>query len=103
MLGLILKKYSQKQEKGAPQLGTLGAGNHFLEIQKVDKIYLPEVTKVFGIKKEGQVTVMIHTGSRGFGHQVCTDYLRILESRFRDEIKKLPNRELVYAPAGTQE
>jgi tRNA-splicing ligase RtcB len=46
---------------------------------------------------------MIHTGSRGFGHQVCTDYLRILESRFRDELRKLPDRELVYAPAGTHE
>jgi len=46
---------------------------------------LPEIAKVFGIEKENQVCVMIHTGSRGFGHQVCTDYLRILKSRFRDE------------------
>jgi tRNA-splicing ligase RtcB len=91
------------RKRGAPQLGTLGAGNHFLEIQKVDKIYLPEVARVFGIEKEGQVTVLIHTGSRGFGHQVCTDYLRILESRFRDELRKLPDRELVYAPSGTKE
>jgi tRNA-splicing ligase RtcB len=91
------------KKRGAPQLGTLGAGNHFLEIQSVDKIFLPEVAKVFGIEKEGQVLVMIHTGSRGFGHQVCTDYLRILESKFRDEIRKLPDRELVYAPAGTKE
>jgi len=91
------------KKRGAPQLGTLGAGNHFLEIQVVNKIFLPEVAKVFGIEKPGQVCVMIHTGSRGFGHQVCTDYLRILESRFRDEIKKLPDRELVYAPSGTRE
>ena len=91
------------KKRGAPQLGTLGAGNHFLEIQKVDKIFLPEVAKVFGIERPGQVTVMIHTGSRGFGHQVCTDYLRILETKFRDEIGKLPDRELIYAPSGTQE
>ncbi len=97
-------KISEKaKRRGAPQLGTLGAGNHFLEIQKVDKIYLPEIAKIFGIEKVGQVTIMIHTGSRGFGHQVCTDYLRILESKFRDELRKLPDRELVYAPAGSKE
>jgi len=97
------KVSNEARKRGAPQLGTLGAGNHFLEIQKVDKIYLPEVAKVFGIEKTDQVMVMIHTGSRGFGHQVCTDYLRILENVFRDEIRKLPDRELVYAPAGTKE
>ncbi len=97
------KVSNEARKRGAPQLGTLGAGNHFLEIQKVDKIYLPEVAKVFGIEREGQVCVMIHTGSRGFGHQVCTDYLKILESRFKDELRKLPDRELVYAPAGTKE
>ncbi len=97
-------KVSEKaKRRGAPQLGSLGAGNHFLEIQKVDKIYLPEVAKVFGIEREGQITVMIHTGSRGFGHQVCTDYLRILEHSFRSELRKLPDRELVFAPAGTRQ
>ncbi len=94
---------NEAKKRGAPQLGTLGGGNHFLEIQVVDKIFLPEVAKVFGIEKPGQVTVMIHTGSRGFGHQVCTDHLRILENKFRDEIRKLPDRELVYAPSGTKE
>ncbi len=89
--------------RGAPQLGTLGAGNHFLEIQYVEKIYLPKIAKIFGINNENQVCVMIHTGSRGFGHQVCTDYLRILENAFRDKVKKLPDRELVYAPSGTKE
>jgi len=89
--------------RGSPQLGTLGAGNHFLEIQYVEKIYLPEVAKIFGIDRENQVCVMIHTGSRGFGHQVCTDYLRTLENAFRGKIGKLPDRELVYAPAGTKE
>lgn len=97
-------KVSEKaKSRGAPQLGSLGAGNHFLEIQVVDKIYLPDVAKVFGIDRVGQICVMIHSGSRGLGHQVCTDYLQILESRFRDEIRNLPDRELVYAPAGTKE
>jgi tRNA-splicing ligase RtcB (3'-phosphate/5'-hydroxy nucleic acid ligase) len=104
MKGADASKISNEAKKrGAPQLGTLGAGNHFLEIQKVDKIYLPEVAKVFGIEKEGQVCVMIHTGSRGFGHQVCTDYLRILESKFRDKLRELPDRELIYAPSGSKE
>lgn len=90
-------------KRGMPQLGSLGAGNHFLEIQMVEKIFLPEIAKVFGIENEEQITVMIHTGSRGFGHQVCTDYLQILERAFHNEIRKLPDRELVYAPAGTKE
>jgi len=94
---------SRALQRGAPQLGSLGAGNHFLEIQAVDKIFLPEVAKVFGIEKENQVCVMIHTGSRGFGHQVCTDYLKILETKFHDLIKKLPDRELIYAPSKTKE
>lgn len=89
------------KKRGAPQLGSLGAGNHFLEIQVVDKIYNPEVAKVFGIEKEGQVMVMIHTGSRGLGHQVCSDYLRIMENKFHDVIKKLPDRELIYAPVNS--
>ncbi|MBU5678306.1 MAG: RtcB family protein [Candidatus Aenigmatarchaeota archaeon] len=98
------EKVSEKaKERGLPQLGSLGAGNHFLEIQRVDKIYIPDIAKRFGIEKENQVCVMIHTGSRGLGHQVCTDYLQILERRFHNEIKKLPDRELIYAPSGTQE
>lgn len=96
------KASASAKKRGAPQLGTLGAGNHFLEIQIVEKILLPDVANVFGIK-EGQVLFMIHTGSRGFGHQVCADYLKILESSFRNIVEKLPDRELVYAPSGTQE
>ncbi|NOZ81942.1 MAG: RtcB family protein [Candidatus Micrarchaeota archaeon] len=88
--------------RGAPQLGSLGAGNHFLEIQKVEKIFLPEVASVLGLE-ENQICVMIHTGSRGFGHQVCTDYIQILERAFREELRRLPDRQLVYAPAETQE
>lgn len=89
-------------ERGMPQMGCLGAGNHFLEVQAVDKIFNPEVAKKFGITKEGQITIMIHTGSRGFGHQVCTDFLREMEQKYHDLVKKLPDRELVYAPAGSE-
>ncbi len=91
------------KRRGAPQLGTLGSGNHFLEIQVVDKIYNPEVAKAFGIEEGGQVVVMVHTGSRGLGHQVASDYIREFERRFRDIVRKLPDRELVYAPWGTKE
>ncbi len=90
------------KKRGMPQIGSLGAGNHFLEVQYVDKIYDPAVAKVFGIEEEGQVTVMIHTGSRGLGHQVCSDYLREMERQFSHLIAKLPDRELVYAPAGSE-
>ncbi|MBI5332876.1 MAG: RtcB family protein [Candidatus Aenigmarchaeota archaeon] len=91
------------KKRGAPQLGTLGAGNHFLEIQTVNQIFLPEIAKTFGIEKQNQICIMIHTGSRGLGHQVCSDYIRILEEAFRSELSKLPDRELVYAPSGTQQ
>ena len=67
------------KNRGLTQIGTLGSGNHFLEIQKVDKIFNPKTAKAFGITHEGQVTVMIHCGSRGYGHQVCSDYLRVME------------------------
>ncbi len=89
-------------KRGMNQMGCLGAGNHFLEIQAVDKIFNPAVAKAFGIEKEGQVTVMIHTGSRGFGHQVCTDFLREMEMKYNDLIHNLPDRELVYAPSGSE-
>ncbi|MCJ7589318.1 MAG: RtcB family protein [Candidatus Aminicenantes bacterium] len=83
-------------ERGAPQLGTLGSGNHFLEFQKVDRIFNAEVARAFGIDAEGQVTVMIHCGSRGLGHQVATDYIEIMENKAGTQ--GLPDRELVNAP-----
>jgi tRNA-splicing ligase RtcB len=83
-------------ERGLPQLGTLGAGNHFLEIQKVREIFDPAVAKVFGIESEGQVMVMIHCGSRGLGHQVATDSIELMENRVGT--RGLPDRELVHAP-----
>ena len=68
-------KVSDKaKRRGIPQLGSLGSGNHFLEIQVVDEIYNDEVASVYGLEK-GMVVIMIHSGSRGCGHQVCSDYL----------------------------
>ncbi|MEM1524120.1 MAG: RtcB family protein [Candidatus Nanoarchaeia archaeon] len=96
------KVSSTAKSRGLPQLGSLGAGNHFLEVQKVDKIYNREVAKVFGIEEEGQVMIMIHTGSRGLGHQVCSDYLREMERKYHEVIAKLPDRELVYAPSKSE-
>jgi len=83
-------------ERGIPQLGTLGSGNHFLEIQKVDRILDPAAAKAFGIDAVGQVLVMIHCGSRGLGHQVATDYIEAMTDQYG--VKGLPDRELVHAP-----
>ena len=82
------------KKRGKPQLGTLGAGNHFLELQIVDEIYDEEIAKVFGLKK-GQITIMIHCGSRGLGHQVASDYIRLMDEKYgHPEF----DRELVNAP-----
>ena len=82
--------------RGRPQLGTLGAGNHFLEIQKVEEIYDEKIAKTFGVDKKGQILVMIHTGSRGFGHQIASDYIRLMEDKYG--VENLPDRELINAP-----
>jgi tRNA-splicing ligase RtcB len=97
------KVSSTAKSRGLTQIGTLGSGNHFLEIQKVDKIYNPETAKVFGITQEGQVTVMIHCGSRGYGHQVCSDYLRVMERAVEKYKITLPDRELACAPGNSPE
>ena len=91
------------KKRGLTQIGTLGSGNHFLEVQKVDKIFNPRTAKVFGIEHEGQVTVMIHCGSRGYGHQVCSDYLRVMERAVRKFNIDLPDRELACAPGSSNE
>ncbi|UCG37008.1 MAG: RtcB family protein [Candidatus Bathyarchaeota archaeon] len=91
------------KNRGATQVGTLGSGNHFLEIQRVDKIFNPSVAEAFGINEEGQVTVMIHCGSRGFGHQICSDYLRVMERAVHKYRINLPDRELACAPGKTRE
>ena len=89
-------------ERGRGQLGTLGSGNHFLEVQIVEEIYDEAAAGVLGLLP-GQVTVMIHTGSRGFGHQVCTDYLRQLEGAIRKYGIQLPDRQLACAPLDSPE
>jgi tRNA-splicing ligase RtcB len=95
---------SQKaKQRGAPQIGSLGAGNHFIEIQKVQEIFKPEAARIFGITNIGQIVVMIHTGSRGFGHQVCSDHLRILEQAVRKYGIWLPDRQLACAPVKSKE
>jgi len=97
-------KVSRKaKERGAPQLGTLGSGNHFLEIQVVDKIYLPNIAKNIGIFGEGQITIMVHTGSRGLGHQVASDYLVIMERAMRKYGIEVPDRELAAVPFSSNE
>ncbi len=90
------------RKRGRPQLGTLGSGNHFLEIQRVDKIFDEDLAKKFGLF-EGQVTVMIHCGSRGAGHQICTDHLQVLSRAVRKYGIELPDKQLACAPLGTPE
>jgi tRNA-splicing ligase RtcB len=91
------------KSRGLGQIGTLGSGNHFLEVQKVDKIYNPQVAKTFGLIHEGQVTAMIHCGSRGFGHQICSDYLQVTERAVQKYRISLPDRELACAPGLSNE
>ena len=86
------------KQRGAPQLGTLGSGNHFLEVQVVDRVYLPEVAAAFGIQGVGQVVVLIHSGSRGLGHQVCDDHLRAMGTAVRKYGIEVPDRQLACAP-----
>ena len=99
-----ISKISEKaKQRGAPQLGSLGAGNHFLEIEKVATIYDHDAAKAFGVTNEGQIMVMIHTGSRGFGHQVCTDHLQVLEQAVKKYNIWLPDRQLACAPVNSKE
>jgi len=90
------------RKRGAPQLGSLGSGNHFLEVQKVTEIHDEEAASRMGIK-EGTITVLIHCGSRGFGHQVCSDYLRISEQAMAKYDINLPDRELACVPNNSDE
>lgn len=87
-------------ERGIPQLGSLGSGNHFIEIQKVDKLYDPKTAAVFDLFAPGQILVMIHCGSRGFGHQVASDNIRMMEASC--SYKDLPDRQLICAPINSK-
>ena len=93
------------RKRGRTQLGTLGSGNHYLEVQvaRKDKIFDPEVAKVFGIEKPDQVVVMVHCGSRGFGHQIATDYLKVFDQVMQREGLHVPDRELACAPFQSKE
>ena len=93
---------SQKaKDRGRNQLGSLGSGNHFLEVQRVTDLYDPEVAEAFGLR-EDQIVVLVHCGSRGLGHQVCSDYLRGIEREHGDLLERLPDKELAAAPAGSR-
>ena len=89
-------------ERGRDQLGTLGSGNHFLEVQTVERIYDEQAANVLGLFP-GQVTVLLHTGSRGFGHQVCTDHLAVMERAVKKYGIQLPDRQLACAPVNSGE
>jgi len=91
------------RKRGAPQLGSLGSGNHFLEVQKVQEIHDKEAAKRMGIYNEGQITILIHCGSRGFGHQVCSDYLRVSEQALQKYNITLADRELACVPNSSEE
>ena len=97
------KVSGEAKKRGAKSLGTLGSGNHFLEIETVNEIHDLESAKAFGMTGIGQVCVLMHTGSRGLGHQVCSDYLRIVEAGAPNFKFTLPDRELACAPAGSRE
>lgn len=99
----ISKVSNRAKQRGLSQVGSLGAGNHFLEIQKVSEIYDNTAAKTFGINNVGQIMVMIHTGSRGFGHQVCTDHLKVLEQAVKKYNINLPDRQLACAPVNSEE
>lgn len=90
------------KNRGRGQLGTLGAGNHFVEVERVEKIFDREVASAFGLF-EGQVTILIHCGSRGLGHQVATDYIRLMLNKLSDYKISLPDRELSCAPFSSAE
>lgn len=96
------KVSARAYERGLNQLGTLGSGNHFLEVQEVEKVFLPDAARAFGLR-EGQVTVMIHSGSRGTGHQICTDYLQVMDHAVSRLGWELPDRQLACAPLGSGE
>ena len=92
----------RSKERGRGQIGTLGSGNHFVEVQRVDRILDAEAGVAFGLRTD-QVTVLIHSGSRGLGHQVCTDYVREMGGAMRRYAIELPDRQLACAPASSPE
>ncbi len=101
--GADLKAVSERaRERGMPQIGTLGSGNHFLEVQVVEAVHDLEAARAFGIA-EGQVVVLIHSGSRGLGHQVCTDYVSLMNQTMAKYGIRLPDRQLACGPIHSEE
>jgi tRNA-splicing ligase RtcB (3'-phosphate/5'-hydroxy nucleic acid ligase) len=94
---------SRARERGVPQLGTLGSGNHFLEVAVVDEIYEPEIAAVMGIQRVGQVMVYVHCGSRGLGHQVADDFIREMVRAMQKYNIEVPDRQLACAPVTSPE
>ncbi len=90
------------KNRGRDQVGTLGSGNHFMEVQKVDEVFNEEVASTFGLFKD-QIVIMIHTGSRGLGHQIATDYIRLMMGAMAKYGIKLPDRELAACPINSSE
>jgi tRNA-splicing ligase RtcB (3'-phosphate/5'-hydroxy nucleic acid ligase) len=90
------------RQRGADQLGTLGSGNHFVEVQRVDEVHDQEAARAYGIE-QGQVTILIHSGSRGLGHQVCTDYVKRMDAALDRHRIRLPDRQLSCAPVSSPE
>jgi len=89
-------------KRGLEQMGTLGSGNHFLELDVVDEIFHPEAAAAFGLE-EGSIAMQIHCGSRGFGHQVCSDYLKVMQQAVQKYRIELPDRQLACAPLDSPE
>ncbi|MBI2631899.1 RtcB family protein [Candidatus Pacearchaeota archaeon] len=99
--GADASKISQKaKSRGRSQLGSLGSGNHFLEIQEINTVYNSKIANVFGLNGNGQITIMIHSGSRGLGHQTASDYVQKMEREYG--FKHLPDRQLAYAPINSE-
>jgi tRNA-splicing ligase RtcB len=96
------KVSDRAKQRGRTQIGTLGSGNHFLEVQYVEKIFEPEVATVFGLEAD-QIVVLIHCGSRGLGHQVCTDFLKVMNEAMPRYSIALPDRQLACVPLRSAE
>jgi tRNA-splicing ligase RtcB len=93
---------SRARERGAGQLGTMGSGNHFVELQRIERVFDDHAAESYGLGTD-QLTVLIHSGSRGLGHQVCTDYVKRMDGAMRRYGIELPDRQLACAPASSPE
>jgi len=94
---------ARARERGMPQVGTLGSGNHFLEVGVIDEIYEKDIAKVMGIDDTGQVMLYVHCGSRGLGHQVADDYIKVMVRAMQKYGIRVPDRQLACAPVNSPE